>query len=383
MLKKLTLKNFKTFKNETVIDFEATKFKGCVKNNVSNGIVRGCLFFGSNGVGKTTIIKSINLLLTMLFVDTNISLSNYICMFSDCNEAKLKYEFLIDKENIVYSFSFDKSNKILEEILILNNEVILKRDLNKASIKLRNEEINYDEKDYNESTLFLKKYYFANKFSNSKVLRDWMSFLENSAYFNAYDKQSIVYNYNEKIHIDFFEKNENINFINNILKENNFPTQIKFEEIKSSNSIYFNDGRIIFLRKGSLNCWIPYEFESEGNQTLVRILPILKHAVSNNGMILFDEFSSGFSNELGEFIVKFLMENMDMSQAFFVTHLTSVMKSTIIRPDQIYNVEFHDENGSTVVRASDESPRETQNYEKMYLGGVFGTRTKYGKNSYQ
>lgn len=98
-------------------------------------------------------------------------------------------------------------------------------------------------------------------------------------------------------------------------------------------------------------------------------------------MILFDEFSSGFSNELEEFIIKFLMNNMDYSQAFFVTHSTNVLKSTILRPDQIYNVIFSDGKGSTIVRTLSESPRETKNYEKMYLDGVFGRRIKYGKNS--
>ena len=74
------------------------------------------------------------------------------------------------------------------------------------------------------------------------------------------------------------------------------------------------------------------------------------------------------------------MSNMDYSQAFFVTHSTNILKSTILRPDQIYNILFTDEVGATVVRASSESPRETQNYEKMYLAGVFGRRMKYGEN---
>lgn len=98
-------------------------------------------------------------------------------------------------------------------------------------------------------------------------------------------------------------------------------------------------------------------------------------------MFLFDEFSGGFSDELEEFIISFLMKNIDHSHAFFVTHSTNVLKSSIIRPDQIYNIIFSNEEGVSVVRASSESPRETQNYEKMYLGGVFGKRTKYGKGN--
>jgi hypothetical protein len=47
-----------------------------------------------------------------------------------------------------------------------------------------------------------------------------------------------------------------------------------------------------------------------------------------------------------------------------------------MRPDQLYTVEF-DSNGSKIKRFSDEKPREAQNIEKMYLGGVFGGLPQY------
>lgn len=384
MLKKLTLKNFKTFKNETVIDFEATKFKGIIKNNVCDGIVKGGVILGSNATGKTSILEAIKLLLILLFSDSKESLPLYVCMFGDSDETELTYEFLINKNKIVYSYIFNVKNIILSEKLELNNEVILYRNEQYAEVKIKNDKINYNSNDYDKSILFLKKYYFIDKFSNNKTLKDWMSFLENSAYFNSYNRQSIIYNFNKKSGLDFFEDTANVDFMNKLFNENNFSTQIKYESEYPINSKYkmnFNNHKIVFVKKGNIDCWLPLMLESEGNQTLVHMLPILKHAVSTNAMILFDEFSSGFSNELEEFIIKYLMNNMDYSQAFFVTHSTNVLKSTILRPDQIYNVIFSDDIGSTVLRASSESPRETQNYEKMYLGGVFGRRTKYGKNN--
>lgn len=384
MLKKLILKNFKTFKNETVIDFEATKFKGIIKNNVCDGVVKGGVILGSNAVGKTSILDSIKLLLTMLFSDSKVPFPLYVCMFGDTDETELTYEFLINRTKIIYYFKFNVENVILSEKLELNDQTILERNLKHAEVIVRNDKIKYDSKDYDKSILFLKKYYFVDKFSNNKTLKDWMSFLENSAYFNSYNKESIIYNFNKKSGLDFFEDIDNIDYTNRLFNENNFSTQIKYESEYALNSKYkinFDNHKMVFVKKGTIDCWLPLMLESEGNKTLVHMLPILKHAVSNNAMILFDEFSSGFSNELEEFIIKFLMNNMDYAQAFFVTHSTNVLKSTLLRPDQIYNVVFSDEEGSTVLRASSESPRETQNYEKMYLGGVFGRRTKYGKNN--
>lgn len=384
MLKKICLNNFKTFKNKTIIDFEATKFKGIVENNVCDGIVKGGVILGSNAVGKTTVLDAIKLLLTMLFSDKKISLPLFVCIFGESDETELSYEFSIDKTQIIYSFKFNVQNVILNEKLQLEDKIILERNTQNAVINQNNDTIKYDSEDYDASILFLKKYYFIDKFSNKKVLKDWMSFLENSAYFNSYTKEAIIYNFNKKSGIDFFEDVDNVKYINNLFVENNFTTQIKYENEFPLNSKYkmnFENNKVIFMKKGNLECWLPLMLESEGNQTLVHMLPIIKHAMTSHAMILFDEFSSGFSNELEEFIIQFLMNNMDHSQAFFVTHSTNVLKSTILRPDQIYNIDFSDEAGSTVIRASSESPRETQNYEKMYLGGVFGRRMKYGKNN--
>lgn len=53
-----------------------------------------------------------------------------------------------------------------------------------------------------------------------------------------------------------------------------------------------------------------------------------------------------------------------------VSHSTNLLTSSLFRPDQLYAVNFNNE-GSNVVRFSSEQPRAGQNFEKMYLGGVF------------
>lgn len=386
MLKKMILKNFKTFKEETIIDFEATKFKGIVKNNVYDGIVKGGVFLGSNGAGKTTILEAIKLLLEMLFRNQEVDLQSYVCYFGDSIESELTYEFMINRKCIKYSFVFNMEEVILKEQLYLENNLIIDRSCDKAKLFMRNDTKEYNSNDFDKSILFLKKYYFVDKFSGNKDLREWMSFLENSIYFNSYNRQDTIYNYNKAIGLKYYEDINNVNNVNKFLNDYGFAEQIKYEsnaKINNHYSVYLKDKKIVLFKKDSLDCWIPIDLESEGNVTLAHMLPVILHAISTNCIILFDEFSSGFSNELEEFVIKFLMDNMECSQVFIVTHSTNVLKSTLLRPDQIYNVIFNGKNGSSIVRASNESPRETQNYEKMYLGGVFGGRIKYGRNKDQ
>ena len=65
------------------------------------------------------------------------------------------------------------------------------------------------------------------------------------------------------------------------------------------------------------------------------------------------------------------MKNSKTSQIFIVSHSTNLLSNTLLRPDQIYTVDFINGKGSKVYRVSDSKPREAQNIEKMYLSGVF------------
>ena len=64
------------------------------------------------------------------------------------------------------------------------------------------------------------------------------------------------------------------------------------------------------------------------------------------------------------------MNKANKAQLIFVSHSTNLLSNSILRPDQIYSVDF-DSEGSSIKRFSSEKPREAQNLEKMYLGGVF------------
>ena len=99
----------------------------------------------------------------------------------------------------------------------------------------------------------------------------------------------------------------------------------------------------------------------------------------NNNMLIIDEFSSGFHNELEECMIKYFNRYSNNSQLIFTSHSTNILNNTIIRPDQIYSVSFKSNKGTVLKRFSDEMPREAQNTEKMYLNGVFDGMPRYNK----
>ena len=133
---------------------------------------------------------------------------------------------------------------------------------------------------------------------------------------------------------------------------------------------------MIFFKRKGIDEPIPFSLESLGNRVLLQLLPSFFHCIQAGGMLLLDEFSSGFHNDLEELLVRYFMKKAENAQLIFVSHSTNLLSNRILRPDQIYSVDFTKE-GSVVKRFSSEKPREAQNLEKMYLGGVFNGVPRY------
>lgn len=128
----------------------------------------------------------------------------------------------------------------------------------------------------------------------------------------------------------------------------------------------------IFVKRNDIKVPIPISLESLGNQNLIQMISAFFATLSNPGMLIIDDFSSGFHPKLERMLIKYFMNTSEYSQLFFVSHSTSLISNSVMRPDQVYSVEFNGNDGCSVHRFSDDQPRTAQNIEKMYMSGVFG-----------
>lgn len=384
VLSKIKIENFKSFKESTTIDFTATKYTTLKDTNVENNFVKGCLFVGANASGKTNIINAIGILLDLLFTNAAIDMGVNFCVFSKDSEMKLNYTFIEENKEIQYSIGFNRKGIITKEQLVLDNEVVLERIGLDAETKLTDNQY-YHKEDIEERTLFLKTIYFNTKFTNFPTLKKWFEFLSNSVYFNAERSQMLAgqalsFNVNNKVRLKEYLDLYGVEHINKFFDYFGFDQKIayrssqKLSEYVTANS--FGD-KVVFMKRNDVEMWMPITLESMGNKTLLNMLPGLLHVVECGGMFIVDEFGSAFHNDLEELIIHYFMKKAKNAQMFFVSHSTNLLNNTLLRPDQIYTVSFYDENGSKVKRVSSEQPRESQNLEKMYLGGVFGGLPKY------
>lgn len=382
MLTKITLDNFKSFKNKTVVDLTKTNYTILPQNVADNGVLKGCIFVGANASGKSTIILAVKLLLDLLFSERNINSGMFLCIFGDSNKYSLSYEFLIENKIIRYSFEVDVAKKMISELLHIDNELLLQRmGLSAKSYIADSNGINYDEEDVGKDSLFLRTLYFNTKFASNSTLGSWMDYLKKSFYVNMFKGEIVSYGKRDMTIATYLD-NGGCEVINNFFDEYNFEQKVEFVHSTSGGKISFvageyEDVKTVFFKRKGIEVPIPFFEESLGNQNLLRILPVFLSAINNGGMLLIDEFSSGFHNELESLLVRYFMEKANHAQMLFVSHSTNLLSNSILRPDQEYSVEFQDKNGSTVRRFSSEQPRSAQNIEKMYVSGVFGGLPEY------
>lgn len=367
MLIEYSIKGLKSFSKETIIDLKAKNYKILTGTNAStNNVLKGLMFVGANASGKSNVVLALKLLLDLLFARTDVSIANYKCKFGN-EEISLRYKFLIDSNEIVYTVDYNCEEKITVEKLSVDNDFVLDR-IGSTATETTSGTKKYIDK-IQDGSLILREIYFNSKFRSNETLKKWFNFLMNSIYIDLYKQEVSVY---RDVDLDLSEhlSKNGVDQINSFFKEFHFGQSVEYDNVSEKNSQ-------IYFKRDHVNVRIPYTLESLGNQNLVTLLPKFFYVIENGGMLILDEFSSGFHNDLEELLISYFMKHAKHAQLIFVSHSTNLLSNRLLRPDQIYTVDFENTSGSVINRVSNQQPREGQNLEKMYLGGVFDGLPKY------
>ena len=382
MLTRITLDNFKSFREKTRIDFTKTNYAILPQNVASNGVLKGCVFVGANASGKSNIIVAVKLLLDLLFLERNINSGLYFCLFGRRTGYSIEYEFKIQDHLISYTFGVEGQKDSITEHLYLDHSLLMERiDVSAKSYIADSAGILYDSDDVGKDTLFLRTLYFNTKFASNQVLSAWMEYLKKSIYLNMFEKTIMAYGKREVAILPYLEQGGS-DSINAFFQTYNFQQHIEYVHVSKGRNVSMVSGKeetdkTIFFKRNGIDVPIPFAEESLGNQNLLQILPAFLGVVEHGGMLLVDELSSGFHNDLEALLIRYFMEKSDNAQMIFVSHSTNILSNSLLRPDQEYSVEFAEGMGSTVKRFSSEQPRSAQNIEKMYVSGVFGGLPNY------
>ena len=368
MITKMYLTSFLSFLNRTEFDFTASKYSILGEKNVfDNSVLKGALFIGPNASGKSNSLKGIAFLINMIKGEDEF-FEPYRCRFSKNPLVILEYEFVFSNKEVIYKVEYNAKTKNISEEITIDAIVVLKRDGTKGELRIGDSVILDEQLD--NKTLFLRTASFnTGRFPQEPILRELMDYLNNSYYIDGYNRGAswgkTITKYAEEYGVES---------INKYLRDFNYDFFLEYGSESTGEGARISvgsDEKIVFFKRKSFPFPSIFYDESQGNQVFADLLPNLIKTIENPGMFIFDEFGNSLHNKLAEKIVKYFMENSKKSQLFITSHATNLISNSVFRPDQIDLVIFNDSNGSKVTRISKFKPREAQNLEKMYLGGMF------------
>ena len=368
MLAKMYLTNFLSFKERTEIDLTASKYSILGKTNVyKSEILKGALFIGPNASGKSNALKGLSFIIKMIKGEGG-SFNRYRCLFSDNPIITIEYEFIFESKKVEYVIEYNIQTNSISENLKIDEITVLKRTGNTGELRIGQSVTTDDQVD--SETLFLRTASFnTGRFPQEPTLRKLMDFLQNSYIVDEYNWDARVGSTITRYAAEF-----GVEKINKYLTAFKYDFSMEYGSESEGAGLKLTlgaDNKMVFLKRKSFPFPNVLINESQGNQVFADLLPHLIRVIENAGMLIVDEFGNSFHNKLAEKIISFFMENAKNSQIFITSHHTNLISNSVFRPDQINLITFLNTSGSNVKRLSQFKPREAQNLEKMYLGGMF------------
>ena len=363
------LKGIKNIEKEIAINFYKQDIR---KFNRENYNVKG--IFGRNGIGKTAIIKGIEILRNIVLDSDYLTLKN--SLLNEMINKKLKKcylstEFLvIDEDNRKHIFEHSIDLKLENGKVIIIKEIINKKKLDRKEILrtliIENGEINRSKSNYFKNLDEIEKLSMnllerksIIKLLVNDIIKDKKSKFESEKfefiYLYALYYKINVFNHLEDIHYKMVSvnfENQNwldkiyIDYINQEGKKRNILLKTK-EEIdflkKSLNRKerflkLFNPeiGKIDFEKRDFdekyyeieyIFCYkeykINFEYESMGMKSLFRLFDVLD-TVNNGGIVFVDEIDMSIHDLYLNRLIEFFAEN-GKGQFVFTAHNTSIL----------------------------------------------------------
>lgn len=111
--------------------------------------------------------------------------------------------------------------------------------------------------------------------------------------------------------------------------------------------------------------------QSDGTNKLLRILPAIYQAMTEDATVIIDEIENSIHPHLIKSLVRYYAEHKSKGQLIFTTHETCLMNQSFMRPDEIWLAEKHD--GATELYTLNEFKlHNTISIERGYMNGRFG-----------
>lgn len=372
MLKRFSVKNFKTFEDKVTLDLSSIGNYEFNKECISNGICKTALLYGKNASGKSSLCFA-------LFDIVEVLTDKYVChdvykpykhILHQDAPTEFEYEFKFDTDEVFYKYSKSDQSTLINEDLLINQKQIFsyKKDLVAQNIAVNLEgaetlKVSPDKLNISLCRFIKNNALLKNNLENS-IFQKFFEFVENMLMICSFDQSCFI----------GYKKPPKDNLVKKIIENNNFEKlQQFFLEAEFTDKLTYKKNSL-----GEYNLFIQYDDKcldfndaaSNGMKALLLIYYYLENKLNQDkrpSFVCIDNIDAIFSFELSYFIVnKFKSYN---SQVILTTYNTSNFSNDLLRPDCYFlcsKTKIVNANNAT-----DKELRRGHNLEKLYRGGAF------------
>lgn len=405
MIVQFKFRNFKSFKDETILDMTPVNGLKELEQNIhtiesdyvnikdsKNRLLKVAAINGQNASGKSNLIEALRFMKYKVVPHrsnddvSKIFLNNKLepFMFTD-ESTSSEFELTFVKKGIKHRYGFEiDQEKILKEWLYVSDKGVEKKFYERENNKIylgNKQNIDEDYIRLAEKSLLEKK--------EGLVL---VLLYKDFGVKGFSDILMSVYNY-FSVGIQIIDKvdKESLNILADWLKNDNELSKRIFELIKlfikaldvrivdiipfedTNESYPFYSLHRIKLKNGKIfEKKIPFINESEGTKKLFCISTMLFLILeAKENVFIVDELDNKIHTNLFLEIIKLFQKSE--SQFIFATHNPYIMEHDLLRRDQIYFVDKNEYEESELYSLSDfQGVKTTDSYQKRYLNGNYG-----------
>ena len=397
MLSQLTFSNYKSFKDEIMLDLMPASI-----NEHKNTLIKDAdeelflpiaVLYGPNGGGKTTVLESLRFLSAIILkpiIALNIDVAEkndkikasvekvafdnkYYKYDKSYGEKSTDFDVLFRTKKSEYRYQLSiLNNEIVEENLymraILENDVKIVFERDKADIYLGDvlEGINADKI---KNTIPLLSYLSINEVGIIADVINWFMAID----YIDYDNPIL----DKRVLIPADEKSKKILF--DMFKE----VDIRISDVRIEKDINGNIINIYTQHEAPSGevIEIPFEDESSGTRKLFSLLPRLLSALKRGNLVVADEMDAKLHPKLLRYIIELFTDNKinkHGAQLLFTSHDLTTMIPEVFRRDEIWFCALNAENSSHLYplvefrKDNGNKPRNDETYGKQYLEGRYG-----------
>lgn len=407
MLLMFKVKNYTSFKNESILDMRATAYvqhpTHVIHVNDKLGLLKTTALYGANASGKSNLISAMFFFEQYIFsqfINKNENEdfeSNEIGMkmklepfdlSDDINDAsEFDIIFLHNDKQIQYGFECTPK-EVLNEWLFIDDKKVFERTGTELSFGNKYQKMLGDYKKLPAKRLYIAVLeYFLDEEAKEVILGDFISFFteEYNVYTEILFESSVkglagMVGLSKKLvsNKTYREKVEHyLRLIDVGIKRLDVQTETIFNErtgekkkekvVRTVHNIYDETGNIIGEN------FFDLRQESTGTLRFLAYIQNIIEMISKGGVFIIDEMSARLHPLLTKLIVDIFCSSQNKkAQLIFTTHDISLLNSNQFRRDEVVFVDKNERGESSLYALSDLKVREDATFNKDYLQGKYG-----------